>query len=236
MNLILFEPGAFVLPSDDGRYRHLKEILKKGKGDTFSAGIVNGMKGTAYIEAMDGKECVCRFEPQTESPPLFDLTLIIGMVRPITARRLLKDLTAMGVGRIWFVQTELTDKSYRAGSLWKEENYRKFLIEGAVQAGETRLPEIAVPYSLKAALEKLPPEEPRFVFDNRPGAASFRRQSAFSLPATAAVGSERGWTDSERRLFADYGFSVYALGRRILRTETAAAAAAALVLERGGCW
>lgn len=236
MNLILFEPGAFVLPSDDGRYRHLKEILKKGRGDTFSAGIVNGMKGTAYIEAMDGKECVCRFEPQSESPPLFALTLIVGMVRPITARRLLKDLTAMGVGRIWFTQTELTDKSYRAGSLWKEENYRKFLIEGAVQAGETRLPEIAVPYSLKAALEKLPPEEPRFVFDNRPGAASFRRQSAFSLPAAAAVGSERGWTDSERRLFADYGFSVYALGRRILRTETAAAAAAALVLERGGCW
>ena len=174
MNLILFEPGAFVLPSDDGRYRHLKEILKKGKGDTFSAGVVNGMKGTAYIEAMDGKECVCRFEPQSESPPLFALTLIVGMVRPITARRLLKDLTAMGVGRIWFTQTELTDKSYRAGSLWKEENYRKFLIEGAVQAGETRLPEIAVPYSLKAALEKLPPEEPRFVFDNRPGAASFR--------------------------------------------------------------
>lgn len=236
MNLILFEPGAFVLPSDDGRYRHLKEILKKGEGDTFAAGIVNGMKGTAYIEAMDGKECVCRFEPQSESPPLFALTLIVGMVRPITARRLLKDLTAMGVGRIWFAQTELTDKSYRAGSLWKEENYRKFLIEGAVQAGETRLPEIAVPYSLKAALEKLPPEEPRFVFDNRPGAASFRRQSAFSLPATAAVGSERGWTDNERRLFADYGFSVYALGRRILRTETAAAAAAALVLERSGCW
>ena len=236
MNLILFEPGAFVLPSDDGRYRHLKEILKKGKGDTFSAGVVNGMKGTAYIEAMDGKECVCRFEPQSESPPLFALTLIVGMVRPITARRLLKDLTAMGVGRIWFTQTELTDKSYRAGSLLKEDNYRKFLIEGAVQAGETRLPEIAVPYSLKDALEKLPPEEPRFVFDNRPGAASFRRQSAFSLPATAAVGSERGWTDSERRLFADYGFSVYALGRRILRTETAAAAAAALVLECGGCW
>ena len=52
MNLILFEPGAFVLSSNDERYRHLKEILKKGEGDTFAAGIVNGMKGTASIESM----------------------------------------------------------------------------------------------------------------------------------------------------------------------------------------
>lgn len=237
MNIILFENDSFEIPADDARYLHLKQILKKGEGESFSAGIVNGKKGLAFIESFSEKSCVCRFEPQEESLPLSPLTLIIGMVRPITARRLLKDLTALGVGRIFFTQTELTDKSYRCGSLWQASEYRKYLLEGAMQAGETCLPEVQIPYSLKNALEILVDDSShRFVFDNRDDALAVGRQSPFLLPATAAVGSERGWTDSERRLFAENGFTVCSMGKRILRTETAAAVAAALLLEHGGEW
>lgn len=237
MNIILFEKDSFVIPCDDSRYTHLKQILKKQEGESFSAGVIDGKKGTAYIESFSEKECVCRFEPQTESLPLYPLTLIVGMVRPITARRLLKDLTALGVGRILFTQTGLTDKSYRCGSLWKPEEYRKYLIEGAVQAGETRLPEVEIPYSLKNALEKLSGDEScRFVFDNRAELSGIGRQEGVCLPAVAAVGSERGWTDGERQLFAENGFAFCSMGSRILRTETAAAVATALLLDRSGQW
>lgn len=237
MNIILFEKDSFVIPCDDSRYTHIKQILKKQEGESFSAGIVDGKKGIAYIESFSEKEYVCRFEAQTESAPLYPLTLIIGMVRPITARRLLKDLTALGVGRILFTQTDLTDKSYRYGSLWNPEEYRKCLIEGAMQAGETRLPKVEIPYSLKNALEKLSADEShRFVFDNRNGLSSIGCQLPFTMPAVAAVGSERGWTDGERRLFAENGFGFCSMGKRILRTETAASIAAALLLEHSGEW
>lgn len=237
MNIILFEKDSFVIPRDDSRYAHLKQILKKQEGESFSAGIINGKKGIAYIESFSEKECVCRFEPQKESESLYPLTMIVGMVRPITARRLLKDLTALGVGRILFTQTELTDKSYRCGSLWKPEEYRKYLIEGAVQAGETRLPAVETPYSLKQALGLISDVEAcRFVFDNRAELSGIGRQPDFSMPAVAAVGSERGWTDGERQLFAENGFTFCSMGRRILRTETAAVVAAALLLDRSGEW
>ncbi|MGP1576836.1 MAG: RsmE family RNA methyltransferase [Treponema sp.] len=51
-----------------------------------------------------------------------------------------------------------------------------------------------------------------------------------------AIGSERGWSDRERCLFAAQGFTVYTMGTRILRTETATAAALAVCLANAGWW
>jgi RsmE family RNA methyltransferase len=55
-----------------------------------------------------------------------------------------------------------------------------------------------------------------------------------SLPITLAIGSERGWTEGEVELLEAHGFTVAGLGRRILKTETAAIAASALALAAMG--
>jgi RsmE family RNA methyltransferase len=50
----------------------------------------------------------------------------------------------------------------------------------------------------------------------------------------AAIGSERGWTDRERALFAENGFASCSMGYRVLRTETAATVAMSLILQSLG--
>jgi len=50
----------------------------------------------------------------------------------------------------------------------------------------------------------------------------------------AAIGSERGWTDRERALFAENGFASCSMGCRVLRTETAATVAMSLILQSLG--
>ena len=50
----------------------------------------------------------------------------------------------------------------------------------------------------------------------------------------AAIGSERGWTDRERTLFAENGFASCSMGCRVLRTETAATVAMSLILQSLG--
>ena len=50
----------------------------------------------------------------------------------------------------------------------------------------------------------------------------------------AAIGSERGWTDKERELLIKNGFSLRSMGNRVLRTETAATTAVALILSKMG--
>ena len=51
-----------------------------------------------------------------------------------------------------------------------------------------------------------------------------------------AVGNERGWSLNERLLFAKKRFTVYGMGRRILRTETAVTSAVAVCLALSGAW
>ena len=50
----------------------------------------------------------------------------------------------------------------------------------------------------------------------------------------AAIGSERGWTDRERALLEEFGFVRCGMGARVLRTETAATVAGAIILDALG--
>ena len=50
----------------------------------------------------------------------------------------------------------------------------------------------------------------------------------------AAIGSERGWTDNERRLLEQAGFVRCGMGERIMRTETAVTVAGAIILNSMG--
>ena len=50
----------------------------------------------------------------------------------------------------------------------------------------------------------------------------------------AAIGSERGWTDRERDLLQKKGFTLCGMGPRIMRTETAATVAGAIILDEIG--
>ena len=50
----------------------------------------------------------------------------------------------------------------------------------------------------------------------------------------AAIGSERGWTDAERALLAEKGFTLCSMGKRVLRTETAATVSASIILSSLG--
>jgi len=59
-------------------------------------------------------------------------------------------------------------------------------------------------------------------------------QFSTDVPVIAAIGSERGWTDKERKLLEDAGFKRYGMGPRIMRTETAATVAGAIILNSMG--
>ena len=48
---------------------------------------------------------------------------------------------------------------------------------------------------------------------------------------TAAIGSERGWTDNERKILSDSGYILCGMGNRIMRTETAATVSASIILN-----
>lgn len=147
----------------------------------------------------------------------------------------------MGVASIDLLVTELGEKSYQDTTLLVDGGAEQALIEGAIQSRDTTLPLIATYPSLRAWLAAKPWErdaEPATLFlapDNE------RSQGAFAelpcQPGAAAVlviGSERGWSESERSQLEAAGFLRLSMGSRALRTETACVAAAILALEKIG--
>ena len=222
MNLLILEPGEAgqPLPRADRRYQHVTRILRKKAGDSLSAGLSDGSIGVARID------------------------VLMGFPRPIQSGRILKDLTSLGVERVWFALSDLGEKSYAESDFFRKGEFALPLSEGAEQAGNPRLPEVRMFWSLDRAIDAADGERAaagegaapggsasRVFFHPGAGAARFGDLGPFAAPLWLAIGSERGWTPRETALLEARGFARASLGSRILKSETAAAAAVTLALN-----
>jgi 16S rRNA U1498 N3-methylase RsmE len=85
--------------------------------------------------------------------------MAVGFPRPIQLRRLLRDLSNMGLAAIDLLGTELGEKSYQDTNLLNDGGSRAALIEGAVQARDTRLPVLRVFPDVRSWLLQRPWED-----------------------------------------------------------------------------
>ncbi len=237
MNILYLEKteiGA-LLGRGDRRYAHITKVLRKGPGDTLAAGCSDGTLGDARIESLGPDGLVLSYEGKAEAPALRPVRLLMGFPRPIQAGRILKDLTSLGVSELWFALSELGEKSYAESTFFRGREYGGHLIEGAEQAGNPRLPEIRSFWSLGRACDELDRAEgARLMFHPDAVLPKIADLPAIAPPVTIAIGSERGWSAGELDFLRERGFAACYLGDRILKTETAALAAAVLVLSRLG--
>ena len=117
------------------------------------------------------------------------------------------------------------------------ERWRKIARAASQQSRRVHLPEIFPPLALaKAALH---PAAHRFYLEETPGCPLLLK-ALLDLPEREAgaavailIGPEGGWTDRERELLAGASWTPVSLGPQILRAETAAVAAVAVLFQ---CW
>ncbi len=238
MNIILFSGGTVPreLPLGDERARHIVKVLKLGEGDTFKCGLVNGPSGICRIEAVTREALLLSWEEREKMKQLYPVTLLVGYTRPVSSKRILREAVSLGAERIYVTGTDTGEKSYRISNLWKTGTYKRYLTDGAQQAGATAVPEIRFFPSVAAALDILPPEEEqnRLLMDHIHPSARLSAWTPAAPSTVLAVGSERGWSAGERVRFEAAGFLPVSLGNRILRTETAVSAGLAVLLSRMG--
>lgn len=236
MNIILFDDEPF-FPRNDTRYQHIKKVLRKKSGDSFFAGIINGSEGLATITRFDDSGLWFDFSPETLMRSLYPVCLIVGFPRPIQLKRLLRDVSSLGVAQIFLTGTELGEKSYRESTLVDRGAARESLIEGCMQAGGTAIPILEMFDDVTEALSSIGLSQ-RIVLDTTHPECNLIHapfgEISSKRPLVLAIGSERGWTDRERNVFSSSGFISCSLGTRILRTETAATVALGIALAKTG--
>ena len=257
MNRILFEKDEIrdgVVTFGDVRAEHVLNVLHGEVGQVLKTGEVDGPIGTSEIlkilrangEAVssplqqgDSASVTVRCTHDQESlRPWIDL--ILAPPRPRVMKRLLPQLAAMGVGRIFLVGAKKVEKDFWGATLLKPENYRPLLIDGLMQAGTSVLPTLETRRNfrkfVKEELDAFWSASKRVVAhpynDASSSHSTIRRfdDSAIS-PPLLAVGPEGGWTDDEVALLEEHGFARYSLGSRILRTDTATIALLAQLMK-----
>lgn len=230
MNRILVEKEEIrpdgTVSLTDNRAEHIRTILHGTVGQELRTGEVNGLIGTSRIESITGQEVVISvFHTQKAIEPWIDL--LLAMPRPKVMKRLWPQLATLGVRRLFLLEAEKVEKCYFGCRTLVNQNYRSILIEGLMQGGTSRLPEVTVIRKMHSFFRKefdtlFQKQSVRLIAhpseNNKP--TPLPTILPGQIPALA-IGPEGGWTDDEVALFCSHGFSPFSLGCRILKTETA---------------
>ena len=224
------EAGATVAPAS-GQAHYLRNVMRRGPGGRIR--LFNGRDGEweGIIETLAPSRATIRLGTKLkEQPPPPDLRLLFAPLKAERTRFAVEKSTELGVGAIHPILTRF-GQTRRVNM----ERLRAHAIEAAEQCGRLELPSIAPPCPLADALAGWPPQRRLLVCD--PEAERTVAESLADAPAGILVGPEGGFAPAERRLLAQHPAAVPAcLGPRILRAETAVAAALACWQALAGDW
>ena len=164
--------------------------------------------------------------------PVPDLWLCAAPLKKGRVDWLAEKACELGVDRLVPVVTRRTvvDKP-------NTDRLRAHMVEAAEQCDRTALPQVADPVKLPALLRDWPADRTLFFADEAGGAPALDAMRARPGPAAILIGPEGGFDDDERASIRAHPQAVgISLGPRILRADTAAAAAVTLWMAAAGDW
>ncbi len=200
--------------------------LFNGDGSDYPATIAAVGRGTA--EAVVGARAVAR----PESP--LAVTLVQGIARTERMDLVVQKATELGVAVILPVVTARSVVKLERGSRERKlEHWRRIAVAACEQCGRAKVPEIREPVPLAEVFASSSGAGARYVLSPDVPlalAAAARGETAVEL----LIGPEGGLEEAELRAAQDSGFRPCRLGPRVLRSETAALAALAVLQAIAG--
>ena len=208
--------------------RHLTRVLRVEAGQRFEISD-NHQAWLAEVEEARGEHVLFRaIEAIASAPPPARVTLCAALIKFDRFEWIVEKATELGVERIVPFAATRSEKGLLEASRKRRERWERIARESSQQARRTRLPEIAPAVRFAEALHEeaghryfLDEEEARPLAHEIPE----ERQDTVAL----VTGPEGGWTDVEREAAPAAGWTPVSLGPLVLRAETAACAALAVV-------
>ena len=237
LNLLLLDQQVSRLHLDkkDPRSRHLEDVLKVKPGDCIDLAVQDGPKGKGRVsDAKDGSFTLEIEWLPLHEPDCYPISLVLGLARPQTCRKVLDQAASLGVRSFSFFGADKGEASYGQSTLWTSDEWKKKIEGGVAQAFASSIPTCSLFTNLDEALEQ-----------EKPGGGIALDNYEASQPLSVVnrvkgkeyvlcIGPERGWSDRERKLLRRYHYELFHLGPRVLRVETAVVAALGLIA--GAYW
>lgn len=227
----VFLPGVdlsdpFELPKAE--FEKFHKVLRLGSGDPIA---VLPNDGTLWECRLEGRQAVPVRCTRPDVEPEVRVTVAQALPKGDRIETVLRMGTEIGVVRFALFMANRSVVRWDAGK--RQDRIRRLeaiVREAAEQSFRTRLPEIVWYDSLKYLLDQHPDaivlSESEAPLPSLAQVWRQRRSSGFR-EATLVVGPEGGWSPAEFATIGDRGVT---MGPRVLRTDTAGPAAAALIL------
>jgi 16S rRNA (uracil1498-N3)-methyltransferase len=215
-------------------YRHLFRARRLAVGDRVRAADGRGRARWGEVARVDRRSAALALgEPAPSNEPAWRLELIVAAPRRERASWLVEKATELGAAAVRLAAAERATRDYGPGSL---DRLRRIAAAALEQCHRAALPEVTGIHPWDELPALLEPAAERWLLDPSRGARP--AAEALAPPAAGAagallVGPEGGWTDPERAELTALGCLAVTLGERVLRVETAALAALALLFVGG---
>lgn len=221
---------------------HMARVLRAQPGmeaDVVAGGHVFHAEVAAV--RLDHEQSEVRFNllAEFQADPALPVTLVMAVYKFDRMEWALEKATELGVTAILPVIARRTEKHLAEAAQKRAERWRRIAQEAAKQSRRSDVPAVRDPEPLSARV-KAAAAGMRIVLAEQERTTTLRAVIAEALEASGdempaleiAIGPEGGWAPAEEALFDANGWKAASLGPRILRAETAAIAALAVV---GSC-
>jgi 16S rRNA (uracil1498-N3)-methyltransferase len=218
------------LPHDEAKHVRVRRLrpgeevaLFDGAGASYLARIEAVSRGAVTVE-------VTAIRPLREHESPLDLTLAVALLRSDRTEWLIEKASELGVTRLQpFASTHALGRPSPA----RQARWQQIAAAAAKQCGRSVVAQITPPVDFAAVLRQ--PCSARLLLAERGGRDDLLRLELGAVTSVQLIiGPEGGFTDAELDAARAAGCRLVDLGPRILRAETAALAALALVQARWG--
>ncbi|MDQ2941628.1 MAG: 16S rRNA (uracil(1498)-N(3))-methyltransferase [Chloroflexota bacterium] len=198
----------------------VRRVLRLHDGDR----IVLVSDGSEAVCRLEGERCIVEERRPSLTEPQHRLTVCQALLKGDHLEQVVQQGTEIGVARFRLLVTARCVA--RGMSAHKLARLRAIARESAEQSERGIIPEVEAPVPLVEVLEA----GSVLLYERHDG----RRLSAIQPPRSVIIGPEGGFTAEEVAAAKRAGVPLAGLGPRILRSRSAAAAAAAVILSRTG--
>jgi 16S rRNA (uracil1498-N3)-methyltransferase len=223
--------GSAELTGDDAQ--HVKRVLRAEAGQRYEISDTQSAWLAEITEARKDRVVFQTIEPVASPVMPVRLTVLAAIVKFDHFEWMVEKATELGVERIVPVDATRSERGLFEAARKRVERWRRIVHEASQQSRRLRPPEVSDAVRFDAALTE--PADRRYFLEEMEGAEPLLRALPDQRPAGAQVailvGPEGGWTDAERQRARAADWVPVSLGPQILRAETAALAAIAVVMN-----
>ena len=208
---------------------HLIRVLRARVGQDFDIAAGDSVRHGRIASITDSR---VEFELREEIPvrTTAEITLLLAIFKFDRMEWAVEKCTELGVARIIPVIARRTDSHLATASKKRTGRWQRIARQAAEQSRRSTPPDISEPLKFADAINL--PAAQRIVLsesEDRTRLLDILKPDAASGGIVLAIGPEGGWTADELHSFQQAGWISASLGDTILRAETAAIAAIAVL-------